>query len=130
MTPAMRNGLPGAASDRDVSLFQQATVGVDKSRAVNTQIRDMAKAFVARQGDFQAFREAYARANNTLLGADEKWAEYAEAYPLFSEDTSSDGLPKVNSKITPWRKVLDTRMPDEGAGGGEDDIDSLLEMYK
>lgn len=129
LTPAMRNGLPGAASDRDVALFQDATLGVDKSRKVNAQIEKMTRAAVIRVGDYQAFREAYARANNTLLGAEEKWAEYANAYPLFNEP-KGDEMPTLNTKIPPWRKVLDTRMPDESTGGGGDDIDSLLEMYK
>lgn len=131
LTPAMRNGLPGAASDRDVALFQDATLGVDKSRAVNAQIERMTRAAVIRMGDYQAFREAYARANNTLLGAEEKWAEYANAYPLFNEPKQGQTMPTLNTKIPPWRQVLDTKMPEEGApAGDEDDIDSLLEMYK
>lgn len=129
MTPAMRQGLPGAASDRDVALFQDATVGIGKSRKVNAQIRDMTKAMIIRSGDFLAFKEAYARANNTLLGAQEKWDEYVDANPLFEQ--SGEGLPKLR-KVVPWRNVIDTSMPDDGSAGGgaEDDVDALLEKYK
>lgn len=115
VTPAMRNGLPGAASDNDVRMFQQATVGIDKPYAVNAQIAKMARAFSARQGDFLAFMEAWAKENNTLLGADEAWSQYADAEPLFEE--SKTGLPKVR-KVTPWRQVIDVRAPtEEGLSG-------------
>jgi hypothetical protein len=45
ITPAMRNGLPGSASDKDVAMFRGATVGLDKPLAANQAIAAAAKAF-------------------------------------------------------------------------------------
>lgn len=103
ITPAMRNGLPGAASDRDVAMFRGATVGLDKPAAANKAIGDAFKAYTDRQGDMVAFMDQYAKSNGNLLGATEAWKGYTDAHPLFS--TGSGGAIKVNAKV-PWRSVI------------------------
>lgn len=121
LTPAMRNGLPGAASDRDVAMFRSATVGVDKPYQTNLAIAKAGKAFAARQNDYVAFIEAYAKANGSLLGAQEIWNTYTNSYPLYSGQTK-DGIPVINTKLKPWRSVIDLRpanqsSPNSTSGG-------------
>lgn len=103
LTPAMRNGLPGAASDKDVSMFRQATVGLDKPRETNLSIARAAKAFAQRQGDFVAFMEGYLKNNGTLLGAQEDWSRYADSQPIFV--AGKGGMP-IPRKAVPWREFF------------------------
>jgi len=104
ITPAMRNGLPGAASDKDVAMFKSATVGIDKPYAANVATAKAAKAFAARQGDYVSFLEAYARENGTINGSSELWKNYVDANPLFSEG-GADGMLAIR-KIVPWRQAI------------------------
>lgn len=113
ITPAMRNGLPGAASDRDVAMFRDATVGLDKPYLTNKATAEASKAFAKRQGDYVAFLEAYAQKNGNVLGAREKWQDYAAKNPVFSKDLDKDGL-LVPQKPVPWRQVFQELKPDSG----------------
>lgn len=105
LTPAMRNGLPGAASDKDVAMFRGATVGLNKPLATNIAISNAMKAWTERQGDYIAFLEAFANSKGTLAGSREIWQKYAEDHPLFSPG-GPDGMPRVNPR-TPWRTAID-----------------------
>lgn len=104
ITPAMRNGLPGAASDRDVAMFRGSTVGMDRGYNANRVIGESAKAMANRFRDHIAFLEAYGKKNGSLLGAQERWNEYTDANPLY-EDTLKDNLP-VLRKVKPWRSAI------------------------
>jgi hypothetical protein len=84
LTPLMRQGLPGAASDRDVAMFQSAAVSTDKFGDTNTSIAKAANAYARRQQDYVAFMEHFARENGTVVGGQEEWEMYASSNPLFS----------------------------------------------
>lgn len=112
-TPGMRNGLPGAASDRDVAMFRNATVGLDKPKRTNIATRDAAKAMAKRQGDYVAFLEAFAKKNGNLLGAQERWMDYREANPVF-EGEDKEGFPII-AKRTPWRLAMPDLRPNSPA---------------
>lgn len=103
MTPGMRQGLPGAASDRDVAMFRSATPSIDKPRETNLAAIAAGRAWAKRQGDFVAFMEHYARNNGGLLGATEEWNRYTDANPLFSDEDGTHGMPTV-ARVTPWRQ--------------------------
>lgn len=106
LTPAMRQGLPGAASDRDVAMFRSATPSMDKPREANLAAIAAGRAFAARQGDFAAFLEQYAIDNGTLLGAQELWNRYSAENPIFSEAGGPGGMPAVNRNARPWRSYF------------------------
>lgn len=110
ITPAMRNGLPGAASDRDVAMFKEATVGLDKPFKANQSIATSARSFAARQHDYVAYMEAYAKKNGNLLGAQEGWDNYTASNPVFEEKLDADGLP-VPRKVAPWRSKFPELRP-------------------
>jgi hypothetical protein len=111
LTPAMRNGLPGAASDKDVAMFKNSTVGIDKPYEANAAIAKGVKALTNRVGDHVAFLEAYGKANGTLLGSQELWKKYVDDHPLFAGLDKNGAL--IQNKITPWREAI----PMGGSGG-------------
>lgn len=115
MTPGMRQGLPGAASDRDVAMFRSATPSIDKPREANLAAIAAMRAWSGRQGDYLAFMEQWARDNGNLLGAMEEWGRYTQANPLFEEGTH--GMPRVR-QVAPWRQWFDRPAPTRQGGGG------------
>lgn len=108
LTPAMRQGMPGAASDRDVAMFQSATVGVGKLGPANQSVAAALRAAAKRQQDYVAYLEDYARKNGSLLGAQEEWDAYASANPMF--DDQGTGVLKLNP-TTPWRQYFGSTAP-------------------
>jgi hypothetical protein len=118
LTPAMRNGLPGAASDKDVAMFKNSTVGIDKPYEANQAIGKSVKALTGRVGDHVAFLEAYGKANGSLLGSQELWKKYVDDHPLFAGLDKNGAL--IANKITPWRQAIQmdgsTAAPAGGAG--------------
>lgn len=105
LTPAMRQGMPGAASDRDVAMFQSATVGLGKPGPANQSVARALKAGAKRQADYVAFLENYAKENGSLLGAQEEWDAYAAANPMFDQDDKGN---LTIRKQTPWRQYFGT----------------------
>ena len=83
VTPLMRQGLPGAASERDTAMFRGATVGIGQDQATNDNIVTGITTSVKIAEDYQKFRKEYLAANKHLEGADVKWQEYLEDNPIF-----------------------------------------------
>lgn len=83
LTPAMRQGLPGAASDRDVAMFRGGLFSLDKKPETNQALILGFKAAKQNLLNKQSFFEAYLAQNNTLAGADARWNEYLQANPIF-----------------------------------------------
>lgn len=110
MTPLMRNGLPGAASDKDVAMFRSGAPSLDKPREANLAGIAAGIALSNRMGDYLAFMDAYGNENNTLRGSNEVWQRYINENPLFAEDAR--GLPVVR-RVPPWRNYFSG-----GLGGG------------
>lgn len=115
MTPLMRNGLPGAASDKDVAMFRSAAPSLDKPREANIAGINAGIALSNRMGDYLAFMDAYANENNTLRGASEVWARYINEHPLFAEDAR--GLPQVR-RVPPWRTYFRDGLGNGGQSTG------------
>lgn len=104
MTPGMRQGLPGAASDRDVAMFRSATPSIDKPREANLAAIAAGRAMATNSNDYVAFMEQWARSNGSLIGAQEAWSTYATANPLFTPGTR--GMPQVVQNRVPWRRYF------------------------
>lgn len=101
LTPRMRQGLPGAASDRDVAMFRRATVSPENLRAVNDANIQATRAWVENQRAYVEFMEAYANSHGTIRGAAELWNRYSRENPLYAESGS-----RVNVRRRPaWRSV-------------------------
>ena len=97
----MRQGLPGAASDRDVRMFRGASFGVEKPREANMRI---ARAMLIQQQNVvenNEFRSRYFSANQTLVGADDYWREYIEANPIFDPNAPEEDFVLNENRMTP-----------------------------
>lgn len=112
LTPAMRQGLPGAASDKDVAMFRSATVGIDKPYEANLNI---ASALVQRanlEKDRVRFLESYRDANphNPTGGAERAWREYLDANPIFDTGSpESQASFKLNDQRLKWDEYFRLR---------------------
>ncbi len=73
MAPQQRVPGSGTTSDRDLSLYLQAVPGASKPGPVNSSIARQARADAERRSRYAQFLDRYARANGTLLGAEEAW---------------------------------------------------------
>tara|TARA_R100001463_G_scaffold48807_2_gene98199 strand:+ start:52 stop:1365 length:1314 start_codon:yes stop_codon:yes gene_type:complete len=83
ITPLMRQGMPGAASDRDVAMFRGATVGISKPEQTNRNIIQARKELFQLQQERLEFDQEYFSQNQHTSGADRAWREYTEANPIF-----------------------------------------------
>ena len=86
ITPLMRQGLPGAASERDTRMFRGAAFGTDKTRKTNANMILGFLTSLELAEDQIAFKEAYVSQNATMRGAEPAWREYLEANPIFNHD--------------------------------------------
>jgi len=83
LTPAMRQGMPGAASDRDVAMFRGATVGVGKQREANENIATGLIAARQNKIDKAGFYSNYVAERGHDRGSEKEWKEYLNANPIF-----------------------------------------------
>ena len=105
LTPLMRQGLPGAASDRDMQTFRGATVGTGKLGEANVGIARGLQVAAKNAIDKGLFDEAYFRRNRHLQGSDNAWNRYLEENPIF--DPQSDPTnPELNRSRKSWREYV------------------------
>jgi hypothetical protein len=105
MTPMMRQGMPGAASDRDVAMFRGATVGLDKPEQAN---RNIAAGLMASRENLVArdqFMQAYFDQNKHLQGADRAWQRYLDANPIF-DPNAKEGSYALNPNRRDWMEYF------------------------
>lgn len=114
LTPRMRQGLPGAASDRDVAIFRGATVNIANPGETNQRVAEAALAASRRMNSYSQFLEWYAQQNGNLLGAQEDWDAYADANPLYRAGPNGTirTLPQQ-----PWRQFFGAAERPRGGRG-------------
>ena len=83
LTPLMRQGLPGAASDRDVAMFAGATVGIGKPEETNLNIIKAVEIRTKLYQDKLNFEQDYFAQNKHTFGMDAAWQKYLEANKIF-----------------------------------------------
>ena len=114
LTPLLRQGLPGAASDRDVAMFRGGVFSVDKKPETNKALilgfRAAKENLLARK----SFLEGYLAQNNTLAGADASWNKYLTDNPIF--DPTVDEM-----RLNPNRKNYE-----EYFAGGPESVDFVV----
>jgi len=103
LTPAMRQGMPGAASDRDVAMFKSGTVGVERTFEANQNIGQGLKAAAQNKVDKAAFFDNYHNERGHTRGANEEWKAYLEANPIFDHEAGK-GSYKLNEKRQTWQE--------------------------
>ena len=114
ITPLMRAGMPGAASDTDVRMFRGATFGPDKDPEVNRNIITGMKSAAQNAQDRLAFMEAYVGQTNTLRGANEAWQDYLNANPIF-DPNGNPSMPTLNANRQSWREYFTPKKTGQNA---------------
>ena len=109
LTPQMRQGMPGAASDRDVAMFRGATVGINVEREVNDNLVSGAMARLKNLKDRQSFMEEYFQKNQHLDGAETYWKEYLEANPIFDHSPELVGSYTLNKNRKSYGEFFDEK---------------------
>lgn len=104
LTPQQREAGSGAMSDRDVEMYRRSVVNIGQTGRANANVATVLQAGAARQREYSAFMEEYARANGTLVGAQERWGEYTAEHPLFQEDANGNVVPKRG--VPSWRQYF------------------------
>jgi hypothetical protein len=104
LTPAMRNGLPGAASDRDVAMFKSATVSTDKPYEANLNIATALVQKANMERERVRFLDTYREVNRgSLVGANAAWQQYLDANPIFDNSTpEAQAKFTLNQNRVPW----------------------------
>lgn len=126
VTPLMRQGMPGAASDRDVRMFRGAAPGPDKLPEVNRALIQAHRMQVQNATDRLAFRQEYLAQNKTLNGADEQWNNYLNANRIFSNEDPD--APKLNPKRRTWREYFSGKSDDLSGSIGGMDMEQLQQL--
>jgi len=100
LTPQMRQGLPGAASERDVALFASGTVGIGKDPVTNENIANARIAAAENAEAYVDFLERYRYEKGHVNGARIAWKEYLEDNPIFNPEA-----PEGSYELNPHRQT-------------------------
>jgi len=130
MTPAMRQGMPGAASDRDVAMFKSATVGSSKPQESNTNVGLGLKAAKQNKIDRTDFRQWYLDQFGHLKGSETAWSEYLNKNDIFDHKAAKGSYGLNDSRLT-WEQYFIKNMPQPTAPNDEENNNtSELERLK
>lgn len=117
LTPVMRQGMPGAASDRDVAMFRASLPSMWNSVDGNLEIlKNLNKAF-SRIDETLGFYES-AAGKIPLYQAERLAKEYSELYPMFDRQKGGSLAPTNNGRYVP------------GLEGELQLVPSLMEYYQ
>jgi hypothetical protein len=106
LTPQMRQGMPGAASDRDVAMFANATVGINRPKEINDNLIAGMSARFENASDRQSFMEEFLTQNKHLNGAEQEWRGYLEANPIFDPDPALEGQYALNKSRQGYKEYF------------------------
>ena len=105
-TSLWRQGMPGAASDRDVAMFKGSNIGPDKSPETNRRIIKATRAAHQNAQDKLHFMEAWAASNfSDLAGAEEAWSQYLNSEEIFVHGKDVEPY-TLNPNRKTWRQYF------------------------
>jgi hypothetical protein len=110
LAPAQRVPGSGTTSDRDLSLFLQASPSAAQPGDANTAIIDRARSEGARRQLYADFLDDYARQNGTLNGAQEAWRRVYSPPPVSSDSP----VPRANTQVTTAQREAVNRLNSQG----------------
>jgi hypothetical protein len=111
LAPAQRVPGSGTTSDRDLSLFLQASPSASQPRETNNAIIDRGRQEAARRQLYAEFLDRYGRENGTLNGASEAWRQYYSPPPV----AQNSPVPRGNVEPTTAQRQAVNRMNESGA---------------
>lgn len=114
--PMMRQGMPGAVSDRDMAIFKEANFGLTKDENVNRKVIGQQLAIANRIKDHADFMANWATVYGDTHGAQAEWNKYTRVNPLFSVkgepvavQSYKDYFDKVSGRATGWDEAKEAR---------------------
>lgn len=108
--PLMRQGLPGAASDRDVSMFKSGLPSTERKPEANRNIIAGQRARFDNNIARNEFMDSYFNTFGHTNGANEMWQRYLEANPIFSPDATQEDF-TLNPARVGWRDWMAAGRP-------------------
>ena len=85
LLPTMRQGMPGAVSDRDMAIFKSANISLKQDEDVNRRIIDQKLAIAQRDQEYAQFLSNYQVVHGDIAGAKAAWKGYIDRNPLFDQ---------------------------------------------
>lgn len=100
--PSMRQGMPGAVSDRDMAIFKDANFGLGKDEGINKRIISQQKAIVDRIGEKAQALANWITVYGDASGFESEWSKHTTKNPLFDlkgnvlgkESVAPSGIPE------------------------------------
>lgn len=110
IAPNMRPIGSGSSSDRDLAIFKNSTVGIDKAPNVNLAIIRGRQIAYKNAAERLTFLEEYSAINGgSLRGANEHWEKYLKSNPIFDHNAKSR-VPVINENRMDWRDFFRKEM--------------------
>lgn len=110
LAPAQRVPGSGTTSDRDLSLFLQASPSASQPRETNETLIDRGRQEAARRQLYAEFLDRYARQNGTLNGAAEAWRQNYSPPPV----ANNSPVPRGNVEPTAAQRATVERLNQSG----------------
>lgn len=102
LLPSMRQGMPGQVSDRDIQMFRNANIALDKDEDVNRNVIQRARAINERIQDKAQFLTNWINVYGDTKGAQAAWNGYINTYNLF--DNNGNVIPQ--DTYPSWRDYM------------------------
>ena len=93
----MRPTGSGSTSDRDMAIFEQATVGLDKNKDANLNIVRGRRAVDENNISREELRADWVSQGGSLTEFDKQWRNYLNSNPIFSDESGRLNPNRVNA---------------------------------
>ena len=100
IVPTMRAPGSGSSSDRDMAMFERATMGMDKPTATNKALASGMKVAAQNMIDYGLFKDWWFSQRGSLVGAPGAWQDYLDTNTIFDPNSNE---PVLNKSRVPWR---------------------------
>lgn len=86
LVPQQRPSGSGTTSDRDMAIYEKATIGLDKDTKTNKNILALGKAMAENDKAYEELRSEWASAGGSLSEFDKVWRKYANEQHIYNDD--------------------------------------------
>lgn len=100
IVPTMRAPGSGSSSDRDMAMFERATMGMDKPTETNKALASGMRIAAQNMIDYGLFKDLWFSQRGSLVGAQSAWQDYLDNNTIFDPNTND---PVLNKSRLPWR---------------------------
>lgn len=86
LVPQQRPAGSGTTSDRDMAIYEKATIGLDKDTKTNKNILALGKAMAENDKAYEELRAEWASSGRSLAEFDKIWRKYANEQRIYNDD--------------------------------------------